>query len=90
MAIRAIRDPYDGRGLSMDIPVGGKTLSFSPSIGFTEKVIGFHLKITPPFSVKSINEGGDNDYDNDFKTLELSVSLLWVKVNISFYFYSPF
>lgn len=89
MRIRPIQDPTTGRGLSFELYVGDKTLSFSPTIGFSEKVFGLHLKVTPPFSVQNLNEG-NKDYDNHFKTIELSVALLWVKVNLSFYFHPPF
>lgn len=81
---RQTRDPYSGRGIELYAMTEKTSYTMGASIGLSENLIAFRLTATPPFEVKNINEGEDNYDDDIFKTLGITVSFMYLRLEVSF------
>lgn len=78
--VRPIQDPYYGRGFCPQMVTRNRVWGISSTIGFTDSIVGFSLKVSPPFSYTALNEGDDHEYQSDLKTIGISVSFAWIKI----------
>lgn len=85
VAVRPIRDPYEGRGLEFSLRVSrNHKISVCLSAGLSESLVHFDVAVSTPFDVTAINEGNEK-MPSWFKRLGIKAGVLFTTFCLEFY-----